>query len=103
MIDVIRASRLCDRQVGMKHIVSDILSNPQFIEGSAWKRRVYKAGEKIIEKGELGSSLFFVESGMVRVLGGAELDGDIRITPGLCDLGVGALFGDGCLYLGDSE
>jgi len=82
----------------MKHIVDDILSDPQFSEGSAWWRRTYKAGEKIIEKGDLGSSLFLVQSGEVRVLGEAELDGDIRIAPGLCDLGVGALFGDVCLY-----
>jgi len=82
----------------MKYILNDILSSPQFSEGTAWKRLSYKVGEKIIEKGEIGSSLFLVEKGTVRVLGGAELDGEIRITPGLCDLGAGALFGDICLY-----
>lgn len=82
----------------MKHILNDILNSPQFSEGTAWKRLSYKAGEKIVEKGEIGSSLFLVEEGTVRVLGGAELDGEIRVTPGLCDLGEGAVFGDVCLY-----
>jgi len=84
----------------MKHILDEILRSPQFSEGSAWKRRWYKAGEKIIEKGGLGATLFLVEKGMVRVLGEAEIDGNIRITPGLCDLEAGALFGDICLYGG---
>lgn len=82
----------------MKHILNDILNSPRFSEGTAWKRLYYKAGEKIIEKGEIGSSLFLVEEGTVRVLGGAELDGEVRIMPGLCDLGEGSVFGDVCLY-----
>ncbi|WP_150047812.1 MULTISPECIES: Crp/Fnr family transcriptional regulator [Methylomonas] len=82
----------------MKEILDEILNTPQFSEGSAWKRRLYKAGEKIIDKGEVGNSFFMIESGQVRVLGGAEIDGNIRVTPGLCDLGKGAIFGDICLY-----
>ena len=58
---------------GMKHILNDILSSSQFSEGTAWKRLSYKVGEKIIEKGEIGSSLFLVEHGTVRVLGGADI------------------------------
>lgn len=82
----------------MKQILDDILNSPQFAEGSAWKRVHYKAGDKIIEKGELGSTLILVEEGSVRVLGGAELEGKVKITPGLCDLAAGAIFGDICLY-----
>lgn len=82
----------------MKQILDEILSSPQFSEGSAWKRVVYTAGEKIIEKGDVGSTLVLIEEGAVRVLGGAELEGNIKITPGLCDLDAGAVFGDICLY-----
>lgn len=84
--------------LGMKQLLEEILRSPQLVEGAAWKRVKYKAGEKIIEKGEIGSTLFLVEAGGVRVLGGAELEGEIRITPGICDLETGAIFGDICLY-----
>ena len=82
----------------MKRILDEILSSPRFAEGSGWERRWHKAGEKIVEKGETGATLFLVEKGVVRVLGEAEIDGSVRITPGLCDLEAGALFGDICLY-----
>lgn len=82
----------------MKQILDEILSSPQFSEGSAWKRVVYTAGEKIIEKGDVGSTLVLIEEGAVRVLGGAELEGNVKITPGICDLDAGAVFGDICLY-----
>lgn len=82
----------------MKQILDEILSNSKFIEGYAWKRVNYQANQKIIEKGVVGNTLFLVEEGMVRVLGGADVDENIRVSPGLCDLGSGALFGDVCLY-----
>ncbi|MCK9606010.1 MAG: cyclic nucleotide-binding domain-containing protein [Methylomonas sp.] len=82
----------------MKQVLDEILNSPQFVEGAAWRRVRYKANEKIIEKGELGSSMFLIEVGNVRVLGGAELEKDIKITPGLCDLDAGSVFGDICLY-----
>ncbi|WP_446810188.1 Crp/Fnr family transcriptional regulator [Methylomonas sp. 2BW1-5-20] len=82
----------------MKELFSDVLANAKFSEGSGWKRYSLNAGETIIRKGEQGNTLFLVEEGVVRVLGGAELDGNRRISPGLCDLGIGAVFGDVCLY-----
>ncbi|MBS4049635.1 Crp/Fnr family transcriptional regulator [Methylomonas rivi] len=82
----------------MKQILDEILRSPQFAEGGAWKHAWYGAGDKIIEKGDVGNTLILVEEGAVRVLGGAELEGKVRITPGLCDLQAGAVFGDICLY-----
>ena len=82
----------------MKHIFSEVLNSPQFTEGAGWKRYKLGPGEVIIRKGELGNALFLLEEGVVRVLGGAELDENRRISPGLCDLESGALFGDVCLY-----
>lgn len=82
----------------MKHIFSDLLANTPFTEGVSWKRYRVSAGETIVRKGDEGKTLFLLEEGMVRVLGGAELDGHRRISPGLCDLEAGAIFGDVCLY-----
>ncbi len=82
----------------MNELFSDVLANKQFSEGSGWKRYSLSAGETIIEKGQQGKTLFLLEEGQVRVLGGAELDGNRRISPGLCDLEAGAVFGDVCLY-----
>lgn len=82
----------------MIEILSDVLNNPLFKEGSAWRRYKLSAGATIVKKGEQGKSLFYLEAGSVRVLGGAELDGNKRVSPGLCDLEAGAVFGDVCLY-----
>ena len=82
----------------MKQILDEILRDPQFSEDSAWKRLWFKAGTKVIKKGDIGNSLFLVEEGVLRVLGDAEVEGEIRVTPGLCDLEAGAIFGDICLY-----
>ena len=82
----------------MKDVLEEILSNPSFPEGGAWKRRWYKSGDKIIEKGEVGSSLFWIEVGVVRVFGDVELDGNIKVNPGLCDIGPEGMFGEFCLF-----
>jgi CRP/FNR family transcriptional regulator, cyclic AMP receptor protein len=82
----------------MKKILDEILTSPQFLEGDAWQKRWYKTNEKVIEKGDIGNSLFLLEEGLLRVLGGAEVEGKIKVNPGLCDLDAGALFGDICLY-----
>lgn len=84
--------------INIKDIFLDIVINTQFQEGVAWKRRQVSAGEVILRQGEMGDTLFFVEEGVVRVLGNAELGEKQRISPGLCDLGAGAVFGDVCLY-----
>lgn len=84
----------------MKQVLDNILKSPQFIEGQAWHRRRYKANDKIIEQGDAGNTLFLVEEGKMRVLGGAEIEGKVKVNPGLGDLEVGALFGDICLYGG---
>ncbi len=82
----------------MRDIINYIISHVAFPEGSAWKRRKLKAGESVIKKGEIGKTLFFVEEGNVRVLGGAELGDNRKISPGLCDINSGSIFGDICLY-----
>ncbi|MGR9116498.1 MAG: Crp/Fnr family transcriptional regulator [Gammaproteobacteria bacterium] len=82
----------------MRNVLEDVLGSSQFPEGVAWTRRRYKSGDKIVEKGDVGASLFVVNNGIVRVLGEAEIEGNIRVAPGLCDLEAGAIFGDICLF-----
>lgn len=78
--------------------MSEILADPRFPEGSAWWRRHYDSGVVIVKKGDVGRSLFLIEDGTVRVLGDTDIDGGKKISPGLCDLKNGAVFGDICLF-----
>lgn len=82
----------------MKQILNTILASSQLEEGVAWKRVTYSAGDKIIEKDEIGNSIFLVEDGCVRVFGVADLEKDVKVSPSLCDLEKGSIFGDICLY-----
>ena len=82
----------------MKEIIEDLIKNPLFRENHVWVRHVVLAGEIIINKGDDGDSLFFLETGQVRVLGKAELSEKQSVSPGLCDLYAGAMFGEACLY-----
>lgn len=84
--------------MNMKEIVSEILANPRFQEGSAWMRVSCLPGDTIVRKGELGKTLFLIEAGTVRVLGDTDIDGGKKISPGLCDLNEGSVFGDVCLF-----
>jgi CRP-like cAMP-binding protein len=82
----------------MKQLLDEILSSPRLMEGVAWKRVRYKAGERIIEKGEVGHAFFLIEDGGVRVFGGTGAGEDLLETQGLCDLSKDEVFGDICLY-----
>ncbi len=85
-------------QYCMNEILQDILNDVKFQEGVAWQRREFQMGDTIIHKGELGDTLFFIESGMVRVLGEVELETKRCFKPGFCDLQAGEMFGEICLY-----
>jgi CRP-like cAMP-binding protein len=76
----------------------EILENPQFEEGVAWKQRNFKANEEIVKQGELGETLFLIEEGMLRVTGHVELDDKKNMQTGICDLEKGSIFGETCLH-----
>ena len=82
----------------MENILKEILQDPQFIEGVAWKQRHFNANEVIVKQGELAQTLFVIESGALRVTGHVELDEHKRIQPGFCDLEKDSIFGEACLY-----
>jgi len=82
----------------LKNILHEILADPQFKEGVAWKRRNFKTNENIVRQGELGGSLFVIEEGELRVTGNVKLDKKKNMQPGICDLEKGSIFGETCLY-----
>jgi len=76
----------------------EILENPQFEEGVAWKRHNFKANEQVVKQGELGETLFVIEEGALRVTGNVELDDKKNMQTGICDLEKGSIFGETCLH-----
>ena len=82
----------------MNNTIKDIIEAPSFLEGSAWNRHTYQANETIIQEGEIGTSLFFVESGVLRVTGNIEIKNHRHIQPGIWELKAGDIFGETCLF-----
>lgn len=82
----------------MTRTFENIFSDPRFSEGVAWKRQHFRVDETIVHKGEEGRSLYLIEEGRLRVTGSIELDEEMRIQPGICDLERGDIFGETCLY-----
>jgi len=72
--------------------LKNIINDTNFREGVAWHRRHFKAGERILEEGTEGRSLFLIESGHARVM--VTLKIERRVRPGICDLHTGDLFGE---------
>ena len=77
--------------------MQQILAAKQMHEGSVWRRHRFQPNSVIVKKGELGKSLFFVEEGILRVLGDVELQDNKKIRPGVFDLDCGTIFGEVCL------
>jgi CRP-like cAMP-binding protein len=75
-----------------------ILSDPQLVEAGIAERRSYESGESIIVEGQEDRRFYLIESGSVRVAGRVELEDQRHILPGLCDLGVGEVFGELSLF-----
>ena len=70
----------------------------RFPEGAAWKRRCFSNNEIIVEEGEEGGSLFFIEEGKLRVAGNIELEEHKHIQAGIWDLEAGDIFGEIALH-----
>ena len=83
----------------MKSILYEILKSPQLAEGTAWERKKYHANDIVVREGEQGSSLFFIEQGVLRVTGRVDLGKNKHIQPGIGELKAGALFGESCLHM----
>jgi CRP-like cAMP-binding protein len=82
----------------VEDLIKQIVNDPTFCQGIAWKRWNFYASEVIVKEGDVGKSLFFVESGQLKVSVHVELEERRNIKTGVGDLGKGDLFGDTCLH-----
>ena len=82
----------------MTNILRDILEDPHFPEGSAWTRRCFHNNDLIVEEGQEGGSLFYIEQGRLRVAGKVELEEQKHIQPGIWELETGEIFGEIALH-----
>ncbi|GAB4268405.1 MAG: hypothetical protein Kow0065_18820 [Methylomicrobium sp.] len=82
----------------MKHILNEVLADPDFQEGVAWFRHTFKANETIVNEGDIANTLFVVEKGNLRVLGHVGLEQNKQLKAGFCELKEGDLFGEICLH-----
>lgn len=81
-----------------KSVIEEILSHPEFVEGECWSREKHAANAEIIKQGEASNSLYYLQSGVVRVLGRVEIDDKRQVSPGVCDIQGGELFGELVLF-----
>ncbi len=79
-------------------MILQVIQDPEFPEGEAWKRRDFEANETIVREGDEDRTMYLVESGSLRVSGRVALEDDRHIQPGLADLGAGDLFGELSLF-----
>jgi CRP-like cAMP-binding protein len=82
----------------LENLIKEILNDPTFIQGVAWKRWHFYAGEVIVKEGDVATSLFLVEKGQLRVSVHVEMEDHRNMKTGIADLGKGDLFGDTCLH-----
>jgi CRP/FNR family cyclic AMP-dependent transcriptional regulator len=82
----------------MQELILQIIQEPEFPEGEAWRRREFAAQEVIVREGDEDRTMYLVESGSLRVSGRVALEDDRHIQPGLADLAAGDLFGELALF-----
>jgi CRP-like cAMP-binding protein len=81
----------------LNSIIENLISDPAFAEGEAWKRIVFNANQSIIRENEVSNKLYFIEEGILRVSIQVELQNSKTMRPGICDLESGDIVGETCL------
>lgn len=82
----------------MRNTLIQIMQDPEFPEGQAWRRRRFNANEVILHEGDEDRTMYLIERGRLRVSGRVELEEKRHIQPGLADLRDGDLFGELTLF-----
>jgi CRP-like cAMP-binding protein len=82
----------------MRSPLHELLDEPDFAQGVAWRRVGYRPREAIVREGEQAKDVFLILSGTVEVTGTVELDDQRRVHPGFCELHAGDVFGELCLF-----
>ena len=78
----------------MTSTLEQLLEHPDCAQGVMWWRQHVKANEVIFREGDKGRDVYVVLSGLVRVVGAVELEGQRKISSGFFELGSGAIFGE---------
>lgn len=86
-----------DRIKRVDQVLNEILNDPSFQKGIAWRRQRFEDNEILVREGDDGTTLFYIEEGSLRVTGHINLDQNRRVQPGFCDLHAGDIFGEICL------
>jgi len=78
--------------------IENIINDPSFPEGIAWKHRQFHANEIIARKGDVGKSFFLIEEGMLRITIHVEVEERRNIQSGVSDLEKGDFYGEVSLF-----
>jgi len=81
----------------LKELIQQLISDQDFVENIAWKRRHFCNNELIINEGDEGVAIYFVEQGKLLVNVQVNLDNQRNIQQGVSELNVGDIFGEMCL------
>lgn len=78
----------------MQSLIKEILNEPSFAKGTAWRYLSFQENAIIIKAGDEGKALYFIEQGSVRVTVQVALENNKNLSPGICDLNAGDMFGE---------
>ena len=82
----------------LKTSIENIINDPNFVQGVAWKYRYFQANEVIVHKGEVGKSFFYIEEGRLRVTIHIEVEERRNLQAGVNDLEQDDFFGEISLF-----
>jgi CRP/FNR family cyclic AMP-dependent transcriptional regulator len=85
----------------MGNALYNLLDHPTFKEGVLWVRRKVAANETVFSEGDLGSEVYLILKGAVRVVGNVDLDDNRTVHPGFSELDEGQVFGELPLFDGE--
>ncbi len=75
-----------------------LLQHPDFREGEHWSNESFNANREIVRQGDTSRKVYVVRSGTVRVTGKVDIGDQRQVSPGVCDLGEGEIFGELVLF-----
>ncbi len=85
----------------MKQTLKTLLQQPELQEGRDWRRLRLETNQYVFREGDAADTIYLVTAGTVRIIADLELEEGRRIQPGVCDLGIGEVFGELALFGGE--
>lgn len=84
----------------MKNALHDLLDHPEFAEGTLWLRQRLPANHTLFVEGDVGTDVYLILAGSVRVVGNVDLDHERTVHPGFSELSAGQVVGELSLFDG---